>query len=364
MKKVLVAAVAVSALLATSCGGNGSSSSMVSKGSRSKMDSLSYAIGANVGQSMKYQLSDVPFDMDELAEGFEDAVFAKKGVSHQDAMMTLQNYFMSVRPARAAAVAATRDIADSTALANGVSEADVAKARAEMPADESMFATKGERDSVSYAFGVDLGSNILNSNIPLQTVWVVEALEDAYAGESKMDEQKATAFIQNYFTVTLPANNEAAADEWFAELEKEKGVYRTESGLLYRIEKEGDANVIAVDDADAVRVNYTGKLRSGKVFDTSRFEDRTPEQQEMMKAQDPEGYDGDKSVEFPLNRVIPGWTEGMKLVGKGGRISLWIPSDLAYGDQGTRGIGPKEALYFDVEVLDVIPANAEPQSAE
>ncbi len=83
-----------------------------------------------------------------------------------------------------------------------------------------------------------------------------------------------------------------------------------------------------------------------------------PEQrQQMIKAYQPDQAEKDNPIEFPLNRVIKGWTEGMKLVGKGGRIILWIPAELAYGQQGAgQDIGANEALRFDVELLDVTPA--------
>lgn len=85
-----------------------------------------------------------------------------------------------------------------------------------------------------------------------------------------------------------------------------------------------------------VVVNYEGKNRKGKVFDSS--------------------YERNEPAEFPLNRVIKGWTEGMKLVGKGGKITLWIPAELAYGERGAgRDIGANEALEFSVEVVDVKP---------
>jgi FKBP-type peptidyl-prolyl cis-trans isomerase FkpA len=74
----------------------------------------------------------------------------------------------------------------------------------------------------------------------------------------------------------------------------------------------------------------------------------------MVKSHNPELVGKDSPIEFPLEKVIKGWTEGMKLVGKGGRISLWIPAELAYGERGAgQDIGPNEALYFDVELLDV-----------
>lgn len=83
----------------------------------------------------------------------------------------------------------------------------------------------------------------------------------------------------------------------------------------------------------------------------------------MMRKQRPDAFnedgtpkEGDKEADFPLNRVIKGWTEGLQLVGKGGTITLWIPADLAYGARGAgRDIGPNEALEFEVEVIDVIP---------
>ena len=104
-----------------------------------------------------------------------------------------------------------------------------------------------------------------------------------------------------------------------------------------------------------VKVHYTGRLRSGRVFDSSIFENRPKEQQEMMKQYYPDTYNENNPVEFQLNQVIKGWTEGMQLVGKGGKIKLWIPSELAYGESGTRNIAPNQALEFEVELLDVTP---------
>ena len=84
----------------------------------------------------------------------------------------------------------------------------------------------------------------------------------------------------------------------------------------------------------------------------------------MRKQQMPDSYDKNEPVEFPLNRVIAGWTEGLQLVGKGGKITLWIPAELAYGSRGAgRNIGPNEALEFEVELVDVTPFE-EPAPAE
>ena len=107
----------------------------------------------------------------------------------------------------------------------------------------------------------------------------------------------------------------------------------TPSGLEYRVLRKGaGANPKATS---RVTVHYHGWLDNGKVFDSS--------------------YQRGESIGFGLNQVIPGWTEGMPLVGQGGMIELEIPSDLGYGDRGTPGgpIPPKATLHFLVELLDV-----------
>ena len=112
-----------------------------------------------------------------------------------------------------------------------------------------------------------------------------------------------------------------------------KAFTTTQSGLQYRVLRKGTgANPKATN---AVKVNYHGWLDSGKVFDSS--------------------YQRGEAIEFPLNGVIPGWTEGMQLVGEGGMIELVIPSNLGYGPRGTPGgpIPPNATLHFLVELLDV-----------
>jgi FKBP-type peptidyl-prolyl cis-trans isomerase len=107
----------------------------------------------------------------------------------------------------------------------------------------------------------------------------------------------------------------------------------TPSGLQYRVLRKGTgANPKATN---RVKVHYHGWLDNGKVFDSS--------------------YQRGESIDFGLNQVIPGWTEGMQLVGEGGMIELMIPSDLGYGKRGTPGgpIPPDATLHFLVELLDV-----------
>jgi FKBP-type peptidyl-prolyl cis-trans isomerase len=110
------------------------------------------------------------------------------------------------------------------------------------------------------------------------------------------------------------------------------GVKTTPSGLQYKVLREGSGK--SPKATDVVVVNYRGTLINGKEFDSS--------------------YKSGKPIEFPLNRVIPGWTEGVQLMKEGAKYEFFIPPNLAYGSRGAGGvIGPDETLIFEVELLQV-----------
>ena len=112
------------------------------------------------------------------------------------------------------------------------------------------------------------------------------------------------------------------------------GVIRTPSGLCYEIIAPGTGDF--PKPTDIVTAHYQGTLSNGTVFDSSRARG-TP-------------------AEFPLNRVIRGWTEGLQKIAKGGKIRLYVPPGLAYGEQRMRGIPAGSALQFEIEILDIRPA--------
>lgn len=198
---------------------------------------------------------------------------------------------------------------------------------------------KSEQDSLAYAIGVDLGSYIKNVDSTLNIDVVSAAIKDVLKNKSKMDQEASYAFLREYFTVRKPAKAKKESEEFLAKVEQEnKNIQKTESGLLYEIITPG-SEMKATSDNDTVRVMYKGELKDGKVFDSS--------------------YDRGDTAEFALNRVIKGWGEGLKLVGKGGKIKLWIPAELAYGEQAPQSIGPNQALVFEVELFDVMPGPAE-----
>lgn len=328
MKKSFYGAAALMiAAMMVSCGGN--KTSLITKGDKSKLDTLSYAIGSDIGRGITGEMPEVKFDSKAIVEGAEAAMFStagKEDKKHDEAIEVLQNFFMTERPKRMQELMAPQFGADSTQTAP---QKD--------PAEIDIFTDDNERKEVSYAYGYDMGTNLRNARLPLQTYWFAKGLEDVESGaETALSADEGQQFIQRYFMIVLPAKNAEASAEWLAKMEKKSGVQKTASGLLYRIDREGDSE-LKPQATDIVKVNYEGKLRDGSVFDSS--------------------YERGEPIEFGLNQVVKGWTEGMQLVGKGGQITLWIPSDLGYGAFGQGPIGPNEALEFKVELLDIKSAS-------
>lgn len=348
MKKILCAVVLAGALM-TSCGPK----SPITKGNEATLDTLSYAFGSDVANMMKFQARNIPIDYKVFAKGMNEGAFDKGSMSNSEAIEILQDYFQNKRGERMRAIMKERKQQDSIRLASG----DSTKVDYPM-ADPAMFESEQEREQVSYAYGLNIGCSLRDMELPLQMLWVEKGLNESIEGNAQVDQRTASTFLRTYMTQTLPAQNLEASEKWLAEIEKKSGVKKTESGLLYRIEKLGDTTVMATSPRDKVKVHYKGTKINGKVFDASRFADMPKVRQDMLKKQMPDTYNQDEPAEFPLNRVIKGWTEGMQLVGKGGKITLWLHPDLAYGARGNQGIRGNEALRFDVELIDVTPYEA------
>jgi FKBP-type peptidyl-prolyl cis-trans isomerase len=201
-----------------------------------------------------------------------------------------------------------------------------------------LSAKSSEIDSVSYAFGINIGQSLSNVKIEgLNVDIIAKGISDVLKknGENaKMTNEESLAIIEAFFKKkqdeALARNMEDGAK--FLEKNKtEEGVVTTESGLQYKVITTGTGPKPA--ETDEVEVHYRGTLLSGDMFDSS--------------------YDRGQPVKFKLNQVIRGWTEGLQLVNEGSKVQFWIPSELAYGEQGGRGIEPNSTLVFEVELLKV-----------
>ena len=211
---------------------------------------------------------------------------------------------------------------------------------------EAELPTAAEVDSVSYLLGVNIGSffkgtgfaeELKEINMAQFKKGIVDFLE---AEGSPYDADFTEQFdidpneMQRIFNEFLgkkqtykAAKSLAEGKAFLAKNALKEGVDTTASGLQYSIESPGADYKVAPQDT--VWVNYKGTLIDGTVFDEN------------------------ENTMFVANRVIRGWTEGLGLLGEGGKATFYIPSELAYGERGTRGIAPNSTLIFDVEVIKV-----------
>ena len=247
--------------------------------------------------------------------------------------------------AAAFAVVIAASSCTSTGVKGGVDGND-STAVAVKPVDPKAFLPKkSEIDSVSYLVGINFGSFLKGYNFgDLNYSAIQKGIKDflnakgdfrdsTFAEQFKINPELMNEVFNTYLAkrrdYTSAVNSQKSA-AFLAENLKNEGVQATESGLQYTIIEAG--NEIRPAAADTVWVKYTGTLIDGTKFDESQAAEGT----RML-----------------LNRVIKGWTEGLQLIGEGGKIKLFIPADLAYGENGSRGIEPNSALIFDVELLKV-----------
>ena len=187
-------------------------------------------------------------------------------------------------------------------------------------------------DSLSYAFGINaseyLGVRALEDSTLVGDIFAT-AIRDVFTGKTQMTSEEAGNFLNEYYSIRKPALLKAEGIAWLEEVKAgNPNIQTTASGLMYEVINAGDAAVKATSDADQVVVKYRGTYKDGSEFDAN------------------------ENMTFALNGVIPAWTEGMKLIGKGGEIILWANPDLAYFPIN----GNPQAMKFEVTLIDVIPA--------
>lgn len=231
------------------------------------------------------------------------------------------------------------------------------------PAAEAPAAAKPDpalMDKVSYFIGTQIGTDFKRNNIDINPDVLVQAIKDAAAGTKgkyteaeletamqtfqmnmMMKQQQDMAKQQAELEAAGPKNLEEG-NKFLAENGKRKEVTTTASGLQYEVLKKADGPKPKA--TDEVNVHYHGTLVGGGVFDSS--------------------VDRGEPVSFPLNQVIPGWTEGVQLMNVGSKFKFFVPAKLAYGEQARPPkIGPNSTLIFEVELLGIGGADAAPGAA-
>jgi FKBP-type peptidyl-prolyl cis-trans isomerase len=228
-------------------------------------------------------------------------------------------------------------------------------------------AFKEEKDKVSYSLGVDIGRTLQKFQLDLNEAALSRGIADvlgskpmamtdqelqetlaAFQQKMMAKQQEAMSKKQDEMKV-VAAKNKVDGKKFLDENAKKAGVKTTASGLQYKVIKEGSGD--KPTDADVVETNYRGTTIDGKEFDSSAKHG--------------------SSFSFPVNGVIKGWSEALKLMPIGSKWELYVPSDLAYGDEGAgEDIAPGSTLVFQVELLSIkknaantTPApNAQPES--
>lgn len=219
---------------------------------------------------------------------------------------------------------------------------------------DSSVKLNSDAEKRSYALGMDIGNSVKDLPLELKVDTLAAGIRDMVEGNKPKlsdDEQKAVmqSFVEDLETAQKKEASAAAEEnqkkgkQFLSKNKDKEGVKVTDSGLQYKVVKEGEGD--APSAKDSVKVNYEGKLVNGDVFDSS--------------------YERGEPVTFPVSAVIPGWTEALQLMKPGAEYMLFIPPDLAYGERGAGAkIGPNETLVFKVELLEVVPAAAEEDTEE
>jgi len=207
--------------------------------------------------------------------------------------------------------------------------------------DKTALETEDER--ISYSVGYQMGGDFKNQKLNIQPETFLKGIQDALAAtQPAMSEQEMRQTLIDLKTkveaqqreekLAMTEKNRESGKAFLESNAKKEGVKTVQSGLQYKVLTEGDGEPPKA--TDTVTVHYRGTLIDGTEFDSS--------------------YSRNQPATFALNRVIPGWTEGLQLMKPGAKLMLFIPPELAYGERGAGAqIGPNSTLIFEVELLEV-----------
>jgi len=198
---------------------------------------------------------------------------------------------------------------------------------------------KSPEDSLAYALGIANYFYYMSDSIDINPVLLAKGMLDAKEGKNALDEQMAQGYVMTYMQnrqmekmKAMYGKNIDEGEKFLSENKKREGVQETTSGLQYEVVTLGTGP--KPGPSDLVKVHYTGKLLDDTTFDSS--------------------IDRGEPVTFGVNQVIMGWQEGLQLMPAGSKFKLYIPYELAYGDQGQGPIPPFSTLIYDVELIEIV----------
>lgn len=231
---------------------------------------------------------------------------------------------------QAPASSTTKPVAKSTTGTAKTHTGTTAKKTAEAP-----LVLNTPKQKASYAIGTSIGRKLHDDELDVDTSVLVRAIKDAQSGKKSQltDDEMRNALVayQEEATKQLAARNKIKGDAYRTANKTKEGVVTLPSGLQYKILQAGTGPKPTA--TDSVVCNYKGTFVDGKEFDSS--------------------YERGEPATFPVTGVIKGWTEALQLMPVGSKWQLVIPPDLAYGEQGRRGMPPNSTLVFEVELLKI-----------
>jgi FKBP-type peptidyl-prolyl cis-trans isomerase len=288
--------------------GNGGTTSLATP-----QDSAAYAFG----YSLVKDLSQPGLEMNaKLFEtGYEEGSSENPPLSEQQAIQTIRSFIQELGPRQGRPITAEDPI-----------QANI--------------------DSVSYAYGVYFGSQFTSMDANVNGDALVAGYAAAATNDASFPAEKVAPYRQKFeqelqalaqaAAAKKAGANKVAGQQFLAENKSKEGIMELEGGMQYKVLKEGSGTSPQL--SDQVVVHYEGRLLSGEVFDSS--------------------YERGEPITFPLGNLILGWQKALVNMKPGGKWQLFIPSDMAYGDQGTPNIPPGSTLIFDVELLGIADPEA------
>lgn len=192
-----------------------------------------------------------------------------------------------------------------------------------------------DTDSVAYVIGLNVGANLLKMDSTLNAAAVCKGIADYFAGRQSMTMEEAQTFYLRYVNYAVPEKIREQERRFLDDVTSGQGFKSSESDLRYDVTRDGDLKRTIASDTARIAVRIKALRRDGGEIYSS--------------------YERGDTLRTRLDSLPAGLREGLKLLGSGGAVKLWVPAALAYGAEGDRtlGVGANETLYYEAELLDV-----------